>query len=185
MLVRQAAVSAARAAAIAAGCSSSTATSGRATLDIAEFAPLSVKSGRRLRGHPRPDNPAIWRRTAREGRRSGRDVRADHRAGAGDQGRAQPRGRERRLTSKAIRQGIQGQRDSSGARPASEEGRRPEATGTHSDRRGRKNARGNREKPGRQAPDRARGKEVPRELGHHRHRPIDQAAAPRTASAIR
>ena len=44
----------------AAGCSSSTATSGPATLDIAEFAPRSVKSDGDFEDILAADNPDIW-----------------------------------------------------------------------------------------------------------------------------
>ena len=54
-------------------------------LDIAEFAPLSVKSEGDFADILSQDNPDIWRSNRPgAGRRDGRDVRQDHRAGDAD-----------------------------------------------------------------------------------------------------
>ena len=105
-----------------AGCSSSTATNGPATLDIAEFAPLSVKTEGDFAEILAEDNPAVWhrptvprkaatrvrcsrrssRRRAPQGRR-GRESRAGRRSPAPRTEKAPPRPEGSRATAAKAR----------------------------------------------------------------------------------
>ena len=80
-----------------AGCSSSTATTGPATLDIAEFAPRSVKSDGDFEDILAADNPDVWvsNRPAKGGE-TGAMLADDHQEGGGAEGSAERDDRSRR-----------------------------------------------------------------------------------------